>query len=62
MAREQKAEPPQAVSKSAKILYRPIGIVSSIAGGLIAGQVFKQGWKHAAPEATIKLPRRSIRE
>ncbi|MGI8953284.1 MAG: DUF4235 domain-containing protein [Nocardioidaceae bacterium] len=36
-------------SKSAKILYQPIGIVSSLIGGLVAGQVFKQVWKHATP-------------
>jgi len=28
-------------SKSAKILYRPIGLTSSILGGLLAGIVFK---------------------
>jgi Protein of unknown function (DUF4235) len=36
-------------SKSAKVLYRPIGLASSIAGGLVAGMVFKQVWRHAAP-------------
>ena len=36
-------------STSAKILYRPFGIVTSIAAGVVAGQVFKQVWKHAAP-------------
>ena len=36
-------------STSAKILYRPLGITSSIIGGIIAGQVFKQVWKHATP-------------
>jgi hypothetical protein len=36
-------------SKSAKILYRPVGIGSSVVAGLVAGQVFKQVWKHAAP-------------
>lgn len=32
-------------STSAKILYRPVGIVSSIVGGLIASMLFKQVWK-----------------
>ncbi len=32
-------------STSAKILYRPVGLVSSIAGGLIASMLFKQVWK-----------------
>lgn len=36
-------------STSAKMLYRPIGLLSSILGGLIAGMVFKQVWKYAAP-------------
>jgi hypothetical protein len=29
-------------STSAKILYRPVGLVSSIIGGLLAGVIFKQ--------------------
>jgi hypothetical protein len=36
-------------STSAKILYRPIGLVSSVIGGLIAGVIFKQVWRRAAP-------------
>ncbi len=36
-------------SKSAKILYRPVGIVTSILGGLVAGQVFKQVYKRVGP-------------
>jgi hypothetical protein len=36
-------------SKPAKMLYRPVGLVGSIVAGVIAGQVFKQTWKHAAP-------------
>jgi hypothetical protein len=35
-------------STSAKVLYRPVGIVSSIAGGLIASMVFKQIWKRVS--------------
>jgi glycerol uptake facilitator-like aquaporin len=35
-------------STSAKILYRPVGIVSSIIGGLIASLVFKQIWKRVS--------------
>lgn len=31
-------------SKSAKIIYRPVGLVSSMAGGLIASAVFKKVW------------------
>lgn len=36
-------------NKSAQLLYKPIGIISSLIAGLVAGQVFKQVWKHAAP-------------
>ena len=36
-------------STSAKILYRPVGLMSSVFGGLIAGVLFKQVWRRAAP-------------
>ncbi|RLV50352.1 DUF4235 domain-containing protein [Nocardioides mangrovicus] len=36
-------------STSAKVLYQPVGLVSSVVAGVVAGQVFKQIWKHAAP-------------
>ena len=39
----------QRKSRSAKVLYRPFGIVSSVLGGIVAGAVFKQVWKHATP-------------
>lgn len=38
-----------AASKSAKLLHRPVGLVSSIIGGLVAGIAVKQVWKRAAP-------------
>ena len=37
-------------SKSANILYRSVGLISSTVGGLLAGIVFKQVWRRAAPE------------
>jgi hypothetical protein len=37
-----------APSTSAKILYRPVGLISSIAGGLVASLVFKQIWKRVS--------------
>jgi hypothetical protein len=37
-------------SKSAKILYRPWGLVASLLGGLIAGQIFQQLWKRLDPD------------
>src|SRR5664280_1301715 len=36
-------------SKSAKILYRPIGLISSVVGGLLAGIIFKQVWRRVTP-------------
>ncbi len=38
-------------STSAKVLYRPVGMVSSIAGGMIASLLFKQIWKRVSPSA-----------
>ncbi|WP_066462033.1 DUF4235 domain-containing protein [Sanguibacter suarezii] len=43
-------------NKAAKILYRPFGLVSSIAGGLVAGQVFKRVYKRAAPGNHSEAP------
>lgn len=34
----------QPTSTSAKILYKPVGIVSGMVAGAIAGQVFQQVW------------------
>lgn len=36
-------------SKSAKILYRPLGLVGSVLGGLLASAVVKQVYKRAVP-------------
>src|ERR1700712_807446 len=36
-------------STTAKILYRPVGLVSSVLGGVVASAIFKQVWKRAAP-------------
>lgn len=36
-------------STSAKVLYRPWGLIGSVVGGLVAGQIFQQVWKAAAP-------------
>ncbi|ANE77956.1 hypothetical protein A7U43_00205 [Mycobacterium adipatum] len=33
---------------TAKIMYRPFGLAGSLAGGLIAGAIFKQVWKRAS--------------
>ena len=39
----------ESTSTSAKILYRPVGIVSSVLGGLVANLIFKKVWQRAAP-------------
>ena len=44
-------------SKSAKLLYRPIGLVSSLLAGVVAGSVFKSVWKHATPGDNADAPR-----
>jgi hypothetical protein len=36
-------------SKSAAVLYRPVGLASSLVAGLIAGRIFDQVWKKARP-------------
>jgi hypothetical protein len=46
-------------SRSASILYKPLGIGASVAGGIVAGAVFKQVWQRVsgesdAPNATDK--------
>lgn len=36
-------------STTAKILYRPVGLLSSVLGGLLASAIFKQVWRRAGP-------------
>jgi len=36
-------------NKAAKILYQPIGLVSSVVAGVVAGQVFQRLWKRVVP-------------
>lgn len=50
-----KAEEP--ASKSAKLLYRPVGLVASIVAGIVAGQIFKQVWKRASPSHPDDSPK-----
>jgi len=38
------------VSTAAKMLYKPVGLGLSAAGGVLAGMVFKQVWKRIADE------------
>jgi len=36
------------VSKAAKIVYRPIGLLGGVLAGTVSGVVFKQVWKRIA--------------
>ncbi|CCG03005.1 DUF4235 domain-containing protein [Blastococcus saxobsidens] len=38
------------MSKKAKLVYRPIGLLGGIAAGLVSGAVFKQVWRILAKE------------
>lgn len=44
------------MSTSAKILYKPVGLLSSIVAGLIATAIFKQIWKRASPNSEGDAP------
>lgn len=43
-------------STSAKILYRPVGLTSSVVGGLVAAALLKQVRQRAAPGETPGPP------
>lgn len=47
---------PKKASTSAKILYRPVGLVSSMAGGLLASALFKQVWKRVSNDSQNDPP------
>lgn len=44
-------------STSAKILYRPVGMVSGLVSGALAGVLFKQIWKVASPSDSKDTPK-----
>lgn len=44
-------------STSAKLLYRPVGLVSSMLGGLLANTIFKKVWQRAAPGEQADPPK-----
>ena len=48
----------QPTTTSAKILYKPVGIISGMVAGAIAGQIFQQVWKRgtAGPNADAPKP------
>ncbi len=49
--------PEKQSSKTAKILYRPWGLVASMVGGLIAGQVFQKVWQRLDPDSPDDPPK-----
>lgn len=44
-------------SRSATILYRPWGLLASLLGGLVAGQIFQQVWKRLDPASSDDPPK-----
>ncbi len=44
-------------SKTAKLLYRPWGLLASMAGGVIAGELFQQAWKRLDPNSSDDPPK-----
>lgn len=47
----------KSTSTSAKILYRPVGLMSGIISGALAGVLFKQIWKVASPSHSKDTPK-----
>lgn len=47
----------QQASTSAKILYRPVGLVSSVVAGLIAGSLFRAGWHKVTADGAGDPPK-----
>lgn len=44
-------------SKSAKMLYRPVGLASGLLGGLVASQIYRQVWKRLAHDGKDDAPK-----
>lgn len=44
-------------STSAKILYRPVGLVSSVVAGLVAGSLFRAAWHQATADGAGDPPK-----
>jgi hypothetical protein len=42
--------------KAAKMAYRPVGLISGMAGGLLAGMLFKRVWKRISDEDETPNP------
>ena len=46
----------KSTNTSAKLLYRPIGMVNGLISGALAGVIFKQVWKLVTPENEEDAP------
>lgn len=44
-------------SRTAKLLYRPVGLVGSVVGGIVAGQIFRQVYRRAVPGNRTEAPK-----
>jgi hypothetical protein len=43
----------------AKLVYRPIGLLFSVLGGILAGALFKQVWKRVSDKEDAPKPKES---
>lgn len=50
------AQQEKQTSTSAKILYRPWGLISGLLAGMIASRIFEQVWKRASADADADPP------
>ncbi|MEH3033544.1 MAG: DUF4235 domain-containing protein [Aeromicrobium erythreum] len=46
----------KSASRSAKVLYRPVGLLSSVLGGIVASLLFKQVWKRLGSDDSADAP------
>ena len=44
-------------SKTAKVMYRPVGMIGGIVAGIVAGQIFKQVWKRVSRGEDADAPK-----
>ena len=42
-----------AVSSASKVLYKPLSIVASVAGGLLAGKIFTEVWQRISEQSRL---------
>jgi hypothetical protein len=52
-------KPPDCERGMAKLVYRPIGLLFSVLGGILAAAVFKQVWKRVSDKEDPPKPKES---